>query len=76
MDDAFKWIKNNNGVCSLEDYPYISGETKTASACNMECNPDKDSAPITYKNVKKNDDNEFMKALMHQPISVVSFNNL
>lgn len=72
MNDAFDWIKQNKGVCSLADYPYTSGQTKTASSCNMECKADANSAPIKYKNVKKNDDEELMKAIMMQPVSVVS----
>lgn len=72
MNDAFEWMKKNKGVCSLADYPYTSGETKTASTCNMECKADINSAPIKYKNVKKNSDEDLMKALMQQPVSVVS----
>lgn len=33
MQQAFAWVKENGGLCSLNDYPYQSGDTETAGQC-------------------------------------------
>ncbi|CAN8258779.1 unnamed protein product [Cochlearia groenlandica] len=67
MDYAFKFIINNGGIDTEEDYPY------TATDVNM-CNSDKKNTRVVtidgYEDVPENDENSLKKALANQPISV------
>lgn len=33
MQQAFAWVKENGGMCSLEEYPYESGDSEKAGKC-------------------------------------------
>lgn len=33
MQQAFAWVKENGGLCSLEEYPYESGDSEQAGKC-------------------------------------------
>jgi cathepsin L len=70
MDNAFSWINGNNGLCSENDYPYISGVTKKAGKCNDKCSIIKGSAVTNFIDVEANSDEAMMKALVLQPISI------
>jgi len=64
------WIGDNNGLCSEIDYPYISGETKTAETCQKKCSPITASTIISHIDVAPNSDNAMMTALTKQPVAV------
>ena len=69
MDQAFAWEKSNDGLCSLEDYPYTSGSTgSTGSAC-LTCTVVPGSKVKSYTNVLSTD-HALMSALVQQPVSV------
>jgi xylem cysteine proteinase len=70
MDNAFTWIGKNDGVCSSESYPYVSGQTQKASSCNQTCKLVENTDVISYYDVIPNLDTEMMSALSQQPVSV------
>ena len=70
MDNAFKWIEKNHGLCLEEDYQYVSGETKTAGTCDKSCSPVEGSVIIDYYDVPASSDSDMMYALSKQPVSV------
>lgn len=70
MDNAFKWIEKNDGLCLEEDYQYVSGETKTAGTCDKSCSPVEGSVIIDYYDVPPSSDSDMMYALSKQPVSV------
>lgn len=69
MDNAFKWISKNNGLCTENDYPYVSGTTKTGGTCKTSCAVVKYSDIIKYVDVQHSDD-ALMSAIAGQPVSV------
>ncbi len=70
MDNAFSWIKKNDGLCYESDYPYTSGSTRSPGTCETSCEVDEKSKVESYTDVKKNSDDAMMEALMKQPVSV------
>lgn len=70
MDNAFSWIKKNDGLCSEEDYSYSSGTTRTSGTCDKSCKNVANSDISGYQDVPKMSDNAMMNALSNQPISV------
>jgi C1A family cysteine protease len=70
MDNAFTWISKNNGLCTEEDYPYFSGTTMKSGNCQKTCMSIKNSNIVSYVDVIPSSDNEMMKALSIQPISI------
>ena len=70
MDNAFTWIKKNGGLCYEEDYPYVSGTTKTAGTCKTTCKVNNNSKVQSFVDVKSNSDDAMMTALAQQPVSV------
>jgi C1A family cysteine protease len=70
MDNAFKWIEKNDGLCTESDYPYTSGETKTSGTCETSCNVDEKSNIKSFVDVPSSSDEDMMKALSQQPVSV------
>lgn len=64
MDSAFAFIKNNNGLTSEADYPYV-GKDSTCNTKNAAI------AIITgYKYVPANDEKALLQAVANQPVSV------
>jgi len=70
MDNAFKWIEKNGGLCSEIDYPYISGDTTKSASCNKECKIVDGSQVKGIVDVPPSDDNAMMNAIYKQPVSV------
>jgi len=70
MDNAFAWISQNNGLCTEKDYPYVSGTTKKSGSCQKTCSNNKNSDIVSYVDVIPRSDNEMMKALSMQPVSI------
>lgn len=66
MDEAFNFIKNNKGLTTESNYPYMAKD----GACNKakEANP---VAKISgYQDVLENSEESLLKALANQPVSV------
>lgn len=65
MDNAFKYIISNKGICSEESYPYTGADgTCKSSSCTV-------AATITgYKDVPQDSDTAMMSAVAQQPVSV------
>lgn len=71
MDNAFKWIISQKGLCSETDYPYFSGETKDRGECaSNKCTNVAGSAITTYYDVSPSSDDAMMTALSKQPVSI------
>lgn len=70
MDNAFTWIGDNGGLCSENDYPYFSGETKTNGPCKTSCTNIQNSKIAEFVDIIKSSDDEMMKAISKQPVSI------
>lgn len=70
MDNAFTWVGKNGGLCTENDYPYVSGTTKTSGTCKTTCKLVSGSKVAKYVDVAPNSDNSFMTALAQQPVSI------
>ena len=70
MDNAFKWIEYNKGLCSEKDYPYVSGDTRTAGTCQTSCTNIAGSEIVEFVDVSASSDDEMMAALSQQPVSI------
>uniref|UniRef100_A0A6C0DNU6 Peptidase C1A papain C-terminal domain-containing protein n=1 Tax=viral metagenome TaxID=1070528 RepID=A0A6C0DNU6_9ZZZZ len=70
MDHAFTWIEKNGGLCAEIDYPYVSGETKTAGTCKKTCKVVDNSKIASFVDVEPSSDIAMMTALSQQPVSI------
>lgn len=70
MGSAMKWIGKNNGLCTEDSYPYVSGDTQVNGACQHACVNVAGSDIISVVNVAPNSESAMMGALAKQPISV------
>jgi C1A family cysteine protease len=70
MDNAFAWIEKNGGLCSEADYPYTSGDTKTAGTCQTTCDVVDNSVVTTFTDVHPSNDVDMMTALSKQTVSI------
>jgi C1A family cysteine protease len=70
MDNAFSWIEKNGGLCSEDDYPYTSGDTKTAGTCQTTCDVVDNSVVTTFTDVHPSNDVDMMTALSKQTVSI------
>ena len=70
MDNAFTWIEKNGGLCSEADYPYVSGETKTAGTCKKTCKVIENSKIASFYDVEPSSDAAMMAAVSQQPIAI------
>ena len=67
MDTAFKWIENHNGICSDDDYPYISGSGRVPFC--KRCKPVPGTEIKTYVDVPHTVE-DLMQAVSKQPVSI------
>ena len=70
MDNAFSWISKNGGLCTEDDYPYVSGTTQQRGDCDTSCSSVKGSQITKFVDVPSSDDTQMMLALSKQPVSV------
>jgi C1A family cysteine protease len=70
MDNAFSWISKNGGLCSEDDYPYVSGTTQTSGACNNKCTIVKTSAVVEFVDVAPSSDVDMMSAIAQQSVAI------
>lgn len=70
MDNAFNWIDKNGGLCLEADYPYTSGDTKSAGTCETGCSVDSRSDVKSFVDVTPKSDSAMMTALNKQPVSI------
>jgi len=71
MDNAFDWIKKNEGICTEAAYPYISGDTKKEGTCDeTQCTKNAKSVPQSYVDIEANSDSAFMSALNIGPVAI------
>jgi C1A family cysteine protease len=70
MDNAFKWINKNGGLCSESSYPYVSGETTETGTCTKTCSVISTSQVKSYVDVEASSDEQMMIAVAQQPVSV------
>lgn len=70
MDNAFTWIEKNGGLCSEADYPYTSGDTKTAGTCQTTCDVVDNSVVTKFTDVHPSNDIDMMTALSQQTVSI------
>ena len=70
MDNAFAWISKNDGLCTEKEYPYVSGTTKKSGTCQSTCAKNKNSDVSSFVDVIPKSDDEMMKALSLQPVSI------
>jgi len=70
MDNALNWIGKNGGLCTEADYPYYSGDTKDWGQCQTTCSPVNNSKVDSVVYVTPADDDQMMRAIMKQPVSV------
>ena len=70
MESAMEWIGKNNGLCTEQAYPYVSGTTQTNGPCQKTCSVVSGSDISTTVSVSANSDSAMMTALAQQPVSV------
>lgn len=70
MGSAMDWINKNGGLCTEQDYPYVSGTTKQAGTCQKTCAKVSGSSIVKHIAVAANSDVAMTVTLAQQPVSV------
>jgi len=65
MDNAFKWIKSNGGVCKEADYPYKGRQ----GGCQTTCTPIDNTVPNSWTDVAATTE-ALTAAVAQQPVSI------
>ncbi|XP_078160173.1 senescence-specific cysteine protease SAG39-like [Carex rostrata] len=69
-DRSFKWVVQNGGITTEDDYPYISGTTNTSGTCASKTK--NHAASITgYEHVPANSESALAKVTAYQPVSIL-----
>ncbi|KAJ3708780.1 hypothetical protein LUZ61_012485 [Rhynchospora tenuis] len=66
MDNAFRFIIDNGGLRTEEDYPYLMEE----GTCDDKRDESEVATITGYEDVPENNEQALIKALAHQPVSV------
>jgi C1A family cysteine protease len=70
MDNAFKWVGENGGLCLEDDYAYTSGTTKKEGECaSSSCTAVSGSTVTSWADVDTNED-ALTSAVAQQPVAV------
>ena len=69
MTNAFSWITKNGGLCTEQDYPYVSGTTKKSGTCQTKC-ANVDGSKVRKIYTVGATEAEFLTALAGRPLSV------
>lgn len=70
MQQTFKWIKGNGGLCLLSDYPYVSGTTAEEQKVCSTCPVVAGTAPESWTTVRRNSMEGLKEAVAKGPVSV------
>lgn len=70
MDSAFSWIQKNNGICTEDTYPYVSGTTTKSGKCNTKCPKIAGTDVLNFVDVETNSDVAMMTVLTERPVSI------
>ena len=70
IDNAFSRIEKNNGLCTEDSYPYVSGTSTTAGSCQTSCEIVSGSEITSFTDVTPGSDEAMMTALSQQPVSI------
>jgi len=67
MDDAFKFVEKEGGLCSEDDYPY---EAEQHDTCRTDCTDVPGSIVETFVDVPPGKERALLSAIAMQPVSV------
>lgn len=70
MASAMEWVGKNNGLCTEDAYPYVSGDTTINGPCQKSCSVVCGSDISSTVAVSHNSDSAMISALAEQPVSV------
>lgn len=70
MDNAFSWIQKNGGLCTENEYPYVSGDTKKEGDCKKSCSTVSGSEVQKYVDVEPSNEDAFLQALSKTPLAI------
>jgi len=70
MQQTFKWINGNGGLCLLSDYPYVSGTTAEEQKVCSTCPVVPGTAPESWTTVRRNSMEGLKEAVAGGPVSV------